>query len=64
MVDILVQIERDKRMAEARETLLVIIQKLNCAILAFTAIKDLAPYRNDTEPIVSLFRTVFREIGN
>ena len=42
---------------------LVTTQKLNDTILGFNAIKHLVQNRNDTESIVSLFQTVFDEVG-
>ena len=61
-VDMSVNIEQDKKLAEVSVPFLVTTQKLNYIILGFNAIKHLVQSRNDTESIVSLFQTVFDEV--
>ena len=50
-------------MAEVNVPFLVTTQNLNDTILGSNAIKHLVQNRNNTESIVSLFQTVFDEVG-
>ena len=50
-------------MAEVNVPFLVTTQKLNDTILGSNTIKHLVQNRNNTESIVSLFQTVFDEVG-
>ena len=50
-------------MAEIHVPFLVTTEKLNDTILGFNAVKHLVQNRDDTESIVSLFKTVFDEVG-
>ena len=62
-VEMPVKIEWDKKMAEVNVPFLVTTQNLNDTILGSNAIKHLVQNRNNTESIVSLFQTVFDEVG-
>ena len=50
-------------MAEIHVPFLVTTEKLNDTILGFNAVKHLVQNGDDTESIVSLFKTVFDEVS-